>query len=141
MEMNLNNLQNIASEIIKKVKKINREGASVITLHGDLGAGKTTLTQEIARQFKVKVNIISPTFVIMKKYEVIDKEFKYLIHIDAYRLEKSEELFKLGWQELIENKNNLIIIEWPENVPDCIPKDVLKIEISHINENTRTIKF
>ena len=68
-------------------------------------------------------------------------KFKNLIHIDAYRLGKSEELMKLGWQELLGDKDNLVILEWPENVPDCIPKDVFKIVLSHLDDNTRSIEF
>lgn len=141
MKMTLENLHKITEDIIKKVHDVQSDSALVITLEGDLGSGKTTLTQEIAKQLSVKENIISPTFVIMKKYEVVDKKFKYLIHIDAYRLEKSEELFKLGFRELLEDKNNLIIIEWPELVPDCIPKNACKIKLSHTNENTHEIDF
>ncbi len=131
----------VTASILEKARELDLTNATVISLSGELGAGKTTLTQEIARQLKVKENIISPTFVIMKKYEVTDEKFKYLIHIDAYRLEKSEELMKLGWQEILEDKNNLIIIEWPENVPDCIPKDALTVKISHIDGDTREIEF
>ncbi len=141
MKMMLDNIHIIGISILEKARELSLNTATIITLHGDLGAGKTTLVQEIAKQLGIKENIVSPTFVIMKKYECVDGKFKYLIHIDAYRLEKSEELLKLGWQELIEDRNNLIILEWPENVVDCIPKDVLKVEISHIDENTRTIKF
>lgn len=141
MKMTLENLHTIAKDIIKKAHDTQSDSAIVIALEGDLGAGKTTLTQEIAKVLSVKENVISPTFIIMKKYEVVDKKFKYLIHIDAYRLEKSEELFKLGFQELLDDKNNLIIIEWPELVPDCIPKNACKIKLSHTNENTHNIEF
>lgn len=139
--MTLEVLPTVVSDIIKKVHNLKYETATVITLEGDLGAGKTTLTQEVSRQLGVKESVISPTFVIMKKYEVVDEKFKYLIHIDAYRLTKSEELWKLGFQEILNDKNKLIIIEWPENVPDCIPKEALNIKLSHIDENTRTIDF
>jgi len=141
MKMTLEKLPSIVNDIIKKAQSLKSETATIITLEGDLGAGKTTLTQELAKQFGIKESVISPTFVIMKKYGVIDDKFKYLIHIDAYRLAKSEELWKLGFQDILNNKNNLIIIEWPENVPDCIPKDALSIKLSHVDENSRTIDF
>ena len=139
--MTLDTIPSIAKEIIEKAHKVNSDTATVITLEGDLGAGKTTLTQEISRKLKVKENVNSPTFVIMKKYGIIDKKFKQLIHIDAYRFNSSEQLLKLRWQELLSDKNNLIIIEWPENVPECIPKDALKVKLSHIDDNTRTVEF
>ena len=141
MKMTLENLSNIARDIIKKAHDQKSNSAVVVALEGDLGAGKTTLTQEIARVLFIKERVISPTFIIMKKYEAIDEKFKYLIHIDAYRLEKSEELFKLGFQKLLEDKDNLIIIEWPENVPDCIPKNAIKIKLSHEIDNSHSIEF
>jgi tRNA threonylcarbamoyladenosine biosynthesis protein TsaE len=134
-------IPNVAKAIILKAKQTCSVSATLIALSGDLGAGKTTLTQEIARQLGVKENVISPTFVIMKKYEVVDDTFKYLVHIDAYRLEKDEELLKLGWKEILEDKNNLVIIEWPENVIGCIPDKVCKVRLSHQDEGTRTVEF
>ena len=141
MKMTLENLSNIARDMIKKAHDQKSNSAVVVALQGDLGAGKTTLTQEIARVLFIKERVISPTFIIMKKYEAIDEKFKYLIHIDAYRLEKSEELFKLGFQKLLEDKDNLIIIEWPENVPDCIPKNAIRVKLSHEIDNSHSIEF
>lgn len=143
MKMTLDNLHTIALEVIQKVHGSKSGTATVITLHGDLGAGKTTLTQEIARILGIKENIISPTFVILKNYElrITNYEWKKLIHIDAYRLNKSAELMNLGWQELLADKSNLIIIEWPEQVPECIPENACRIDLSHTDENTRTINF
>lgn len=134
-------IPNVAKAIIAKAKSTSSDSSTLIALSGDLGAGKTTLTQEIARQLGVKENVISPTFVIMKKYEVVDDTFKYLVHIDAYRLEKDEELLKLGWKEILEDKNNLVIIEWPENVIGCIPDKVCKVRLSHQDEGVRTVEF
>ena len=139
--MTLENLHTIAQDIITKAHNTTSETAVVIALEGDLGAGKTTLTQEIARTLSVKETVISPTFVIMKKYKVVDKKFEYLIHIDAYRLNKSEELLKLGWNELVSHKTNLILIEWPENVPECIPQNALSVKLSHGDDNSHSIEF
>ncbi len=142
-EFTLKEINTIAKKILKKVGEISSDTATVIALHGELGSGKTTLTQSIAKILGVKKNIISPTFVIMKGYILNSKnnKWKNLVHIDAYRLKKSSELLHLGWQELFKNKENLIIIEWPEQVPDCIPKNACKIKLTHKNEDTRTIKF
>ncbi len=143
MKMTLENLSTIARKVISKAHTIKSETATVITLTGDLGAGKTTLTQEIARQLGIKEKISSPTFVIIKNYKlkIINYKWKNLIHIDAYRFSSGEQLEKLRWQELLDDKDNLIIIEWPENVPECIPKNALKVKLSHIDDNTRTIEF
>lgn len=141
MKITIEMIPRIAGEIIEKAHARTSNHAVVITLTGDLGAGKTTLTQEIARQLSVKENVISPTFVVMKKYKVTDQVFFHLIHIDAYRLEKSEELEKLGWKDIVADATNLIIVEWPEHVPHCIPDDAYAITLSHDGDNTRTITY
>lgn len=136
----------ISKKIIDKLLKMDNTKARVLALRGELGAGKTTITQELARQFGIKETVVSPTFVIMKFYDINPKSkyhphFKKLIHIDAYRLDSHIELLKIGWQELISDKNNLIIIEWPEKVLECISDSDLKIELSHIDDETRFIEF
>ena len=135
------NIEQIASEIINKIFKNKNDKATIVTLSGDLGAGKTTLTKEIAKQLGVKGNIVSPTFVIMKIYKTKHIKFKKLIHLDAYRLNSDKELLKIGWNELVENKDNLILIEWPERVSGCFDNSQFKIEISHIDSETREIIF
>ena len=137
----IKDLNKIASNLIRDIKKIKRKTATVVALSGELGAGKTTFTQEIGKILKIKKNIISPTFVIMKKYPVIDNFFKYLIHIDAYRLESDEELKKLGWEEIIQDEKNLIVLEWPERVKGCLNNDVCSVKIGHIDDQTRVFEF
>ncbi len=137
----LSKIENIAKEIIKKIVLDKKEVATIVTFSGDLGAGKTTLTKEIAKQLGVVDNVISPTFVIMKIYKLNHKKFKNLIHIDAYRLDNYKELINLGWNKIITNKDNLIIIEWPERVSDCLPKNIYNLSLGHKDESTRTIKF
>src|SRR4051812_40158014 len=94
--------------------------ATVIGLSGDLGSGKTTFTQSIAKALGVTENVTSPTFVIEKIYSLknpstlTELNFEHLIHIDAYRLESSRELLNLGWHDIVLDPKNLILIEWPE---------------------------
>lgn len=135
-----NNIKEIAKEIISEVSKSKKDGATLITLSGELGAGKTALTKEIAKHLGVKERLISPTFVIMKIYKTKDKKFKKLIHIDAYRLNKSTELINLGWDEIMKDKNNLVLVEWPENVQECTKVHSCKIEITHLDDTTRNLK-
>ena len=120
--------------------------AKVVALSGDLGAGKTTLTQELAKLLGVKENVVSPTFIIMKIYKISSdslyySHFKKLIHIDAYRLDSHLELLKIGRQKLQDDKDNLIIIEWPERVSKCIPLLSFPVLLSHIKEDIREINF
>lgn len=134
-------LPEIAKAILTTAHKSHKIGATMITLSGELGAGKTTLTQEIARQLGVKEQITSPTFVLIKTYKLEASHWQLLVHIDAYRIEKNSELEKLGWDEIISDQNNLIIIEWPEQVPDLIPENALRILLTHKKADTREISW
>ena len=89
-------------------------GAAIAALSGDLGAGKTTLTQAIARELGIKEQVISPTFIIMKFYDIDIHPWQKLVHIDAYRLKSKDELLRLDLQKLPkpQKKKNLIILEW-----------------------------
>jgi tRNA threonylcarbamoyladenosine biosynthesis protein TsaE len=141
-----NKIKEISKKVLDKTVKMKSKKARVLAFSGNLGAGKTTLTQEIAKHLGIKENIISPTFVIMKIYKINPSSkyyfhFKKLVHIDAYRLDSHEELLKIGWEELIVDKDNLIIIEWPERVSECIPKLSLPISLSHIDDENREIEF
>ena len=77
----------------------------------------------------------------MKNYEIKKGKHVQLIHIDAYRLDLSKELLNLGWNDLISDPKNLILIEWPEKVAELIPKNAQKILLNHIDENNREIIF
>ncbi len=105
--------------------------ATIIALQGELGSGKTTFAQAFGKVIGVEENMPSPTFVVMKSYDVNWKGFKKLIHIDAYRLEKEDELLHLGWDELIKDPENVILIEWPEKVENLIPKHAKRIQFKH----------
>jgi tRNA threonylcarbamoyladenosine biosynthesis protein TsaE len=100
-------------------------------------AGKTAFTQAVAKELGIGEPVTSPTFVIEKIYETKHLIFKRLVHIDAYRLEKGSELQALDFEKLVENKNNLIIIEWPENVKDILPENHHKIHCEFVDETTR----
>jgi len=105
-------------------KYSDRDEALIVGLSGHLGSGKTAFTKIAAKLLGVKEVVTSPTFVIMKMYEFkiqnsnfqTNLPWKRLIHIDAYRLERREELEVLEREQLVADKKNLILIEWPENV-------------------------
>jgi len=121
-------------------QKHSNEHAVVIALEGELGAGKTTFVQKFARACGITEPVLSPTFVILKRYTLHDSRYT-LVHIDAYRLENTHELEKLGIHDLIADKNNIIFIEWAERVADILPKEHIKIKFSHVNETTRKISL
>jgi len=108
--------------------------ARLVTLTGELGAGKTTFVQEVARTLGVEETVSSPTFVIEKRYELRGQTFAHLIHIDAYRLKSEEELLKLGWHELLADSGKLIFLEWPERVPRLIPEAAVRVQIDITRE-------
>lgn len=116
--------------------------AVVLGLFGDLGSGKTTFTQSLAKAFGIKQIVTSPTFVIEKIYKLPKTEnFEHLIHIDAYRLEGEEEMLELGWETILNNPKNIIVIEWPERIEKILPKDMQKIFFEFVDENTRKINY
>jgi tRNA threonylcarbamoyladenosine biosynthesis protein TsaE len=125
---------------ILKPKKT-RKGALVIGLSGELGAGKTAFTQAVAKELGIKGRVSSPTFVIMKKYPIKHPTFRSLLHLDAYRLKNAEDLFNLGWRELVLDEGNIIFIEWPEKVKGAMPKGHHKIKISHTKSGQRSLKM
>ncbi len=114
--------------------KAHTERASVVTLSGELGAGKTSFAQGVAKALGIEESVTSPTFVIEKIYQLKDQKFERLIHIDAYRLEKPHELEVLGWREIAADPANLILLEWPERVPQLIPEDAIRIRFDIAGE-------
>ncbi|MEK7177004.1 MAG: tRNA (adenosine(37)-N6)-threonylcarbamoyltransferase complex ATPase subunit type 1 TsaE [Patescibacteria group bacterium] len=131
--------RNIAKDFLDTIEY--GKNATVVALEGDLGAGKTAFTQEVGKVLGITENMQSPTFVIEKIYAINFKNFKRLIHIDAYRLEKESELLHLGWEEIIKEPENLIFIEWPENVAKIIPKNTRKISFKFVDDKTREINY
>lgn len=113
----------------------------VVGLIGDLGAGKTTLVSMIASMVGIKEKITSPTFNIVKTYE-LPKDFsgiKHICHIDLYRLEKYSKTDIAEIVESIENPETLSFIEWPEMIPDISEKISIFITLKSITENKREV--
>ena len=109
------------------------EKGDVVTLTGDLGAGKTTLTQGLAHGLKIEDRVLSPTFNIMKCYF---KATTPLFHIDAYRLEDANK--DIGLEEFI-GAEGISVIEWPMYIREFIPAQVLKINLVHAGGDERVI--
>ena len=115
----------------------------VITLRGDLGAGKTTFTQQLAKHLGVTEHVVSPTFGIMKSYELFDHPyFDQLVHIDAYRIEDDSEIKPLRFEELLRQSRTLVVIEWPERIANILPikKTEIVIEITNGEERIVTVQ-
>lgn len=126
----------IVVNVLSKITAQTSDGATVLALKGDLGAGKTTFTQYFGRELGVSEVITSPTFVVMKTYELQHDQFTTLVHIDAYRLESAAELEVLRVGELLQQPATLIVIEWPERVQDILPEHTHQLSLE-ITENGR----
>ena len=108
-----------------------RENATLVTLSGELGTGKTAFVKAAAHSLGVEEVMTSPTFVLEKIYLLPEgKRFKRLIHIDAYRLEKGDELAPLGFDELMQDATNLVFLEWPEKVKEALPVPAAHISLT-----------
>lgn len=119
--------------------KTKGEMSLVLTLQGDLGAGKTTFTQELGRNLGVTEPITSPTFTIMKQYELSHELFDTLVHIDAYRFESEEEARPLRLEEVFAIPRTIVCVEWPERIPSLIPKAAVSLTISILEEEKRLV--
>ena len=163
---NIKDTEKIAQDFLKKLK-VNKKKATVVGLYGELGSGKTSFTQAVTKLLGVKRKVNSPTFVIMKRYELSKPKkagcknflanktkpvpagenfstqpfFEHVFHLDAYRLKNEKELLYLGWEEIISNPKHLIFIEWPEMVIKAMPKKHHKISIAHTKEGYRKFEI
>lgn len=130
----------VASNVLINFKP-QKNGATIFLLKGDLGSGKTTFVQALARELGVKSHVTSPTFVLMKKYKINYNNFKQLIHIDAYRLSSGQDLLGLGWGDIVSEPENLIVVEWPERVADLFVGTEQQINFKFVDEDTREIQW
>ena len=115
--------------------------ATLVTLRGELGAGKTAFTKAVAKALGVEEVVTSPTLVLEKIYLLSNQIFKRLIHIDAYRLEKGTDLAPLGFDELMRDSGNLILLEWPEKVAGALPEPAVKISFVASTDDSRIISY
>jgi len=134
----------IAQEILKRPLD---KKAIVIGLIGDLGGGKTTFLQGFAKGLRIKNKILSPTFVLMKKFKIRENshsnsyKFATFYHLDCYRIKKPKEILGIGFEEIIKNPHNIVVIEWADRIKKILPKESLIIRFKFINQNTRKILF
>lgn len=117
----LDELAKVAELIKQQLQQEPVDTATVLTLEGDLGAGKTAFVQCLGRILGIAEPIISPTFVVMKSYETTDEQFRTLVHMDAYRLESEAEVSPLHLAELLGQPHTLCCIEWPTRIAGVLP--------------------
>ncbi len=114
---------------------------TLLCLTGDLGAGKTTLVQGLLEGLGAERPYVSPTFVIMKQYELPRASamgIKRVYHADAYRVE-SKDFTEIGFAEWCSDPEGLVILEWPERIADLLPEKRIDIIITSLSETEREI--
>ena len=133
----------IGEGLVKDLLKTSDRGVLVLALEGDLGGGKTTFLQGLARGLGIKEKILSPTFVIMKKFRIprkkADSQFQYFYHIDCYRIKKSKDILSLGFKEIIADPKNIVAIEWAERIKEILPKDKISLKFRFVDRDKRII--
>ncbi|MDR3183830.1 MAG: tRNA (adenosine(37)-N6)-threonylcarbamoyltransferase complex ATPase subunit type 1 TsaE [Prevotellaceae bacterium] len=108
----------------------------VVALHGEMGAGKTTLIAALCDAMGVTGTVNSPTFALVNEYHKPDGDPVY--HFDFYRINKPEEAFDLGYEEYFFS-GHLCLLEWPELIAPLLPADTLHLYISARNDGVREI--
>lgn len=116
----------------KFARQLRRGG--VLGLQGNLGSGKTTFLQGFAKGLGIKEKVLSPTFVIMKR-------FGNFYHIDCYRLKNEKDILELGFREVISDPKNIVAIEWPEKIKKILPETTIYIKFRFVSDKTREIIF
>lgn len=130
----------VAQQLLNQLPK---SGYNVIALEGELGAGKTTFAQGFLKSAGAEGPFTSPTFVIMKKYglksgEQLAGDYKAVYHLDCYRV-GSQDVLALGWDEIISDPQNIVLVEWPEKIKDILPDRHIHINFVFVDEKKRKI--
>lgn len=116
----------------------------VLALEGELGSGKTTFLQGFAKGLGIKAKILSPTFTIIKKFQIPKNKAKHLkfktfYHIDCYRIKCPNDILDLGFKEIVFNSKNVVAVEWADKVKKILPKNIIWLKFELINEKARKI--
>lgn len=135
--------ENLARTLLEKPNI--GKNALVLALTGDLGSGKTTFAQGFALGLGIKEKITSPTFIILKKFKIIKEvkntNYKLFYHIDGYRLKNAKDADVLGLKEILANPASIVLIEWPEVVKSILPRNGIKINLTHSQKSQHSIRF
>ena len=124
--------------VVAAVIDLINKGYRIFLLSGDLGAGKTTLVQSIARKLQVEESVSSPTFSLVNAYE--SSKAGVIYHMDFYRLEKSSDLQQIGLEEYLES-GQVCFIEWPEIATDYFYSPYVQIDIAVDPNNIRNFNI
>jgi len=121
----------------------NKLESNVLALYGDLGSGKTTFTQGIARALGINEQVTSPTFILMRSYSTTSstKGFRFLYHVDLYRVSGCVDVDTLDLVSIWRDTQNLVVIEWPERIKDNLPVGRENLRFEYLSKMQRKISF
>ena len=141
---NLTELSVFAHRLHEALLQRDGKQATVVGLHGDLGSGKTTLVQHLARAFGVTQALTSPTFIIMQSFpltpgQATTAHYDKLVHVDAYRIEDTAEMRVLDFESLLEEPHTIIFIEWAEKIDELLPRSTIHVTFTIAPNEDREI--
>lgn len=110
-------------------------GGERVALYGELGSGKTTFVQGLARGLGIKEQIVSPSYILMRQYG----KRPQLIHVDLYRLENLRQVQDLGLDEVFEDENSIVVVEWADKMREKLPQNCKKIKFEFLAGSGRKI--
>ncbi len=113
---------------------------AVIALHGPLGAGKTSFARGVGLGWGADQPLRSPTFTLVQQHHRA-QDSATLYHIDLYRADNESDLTSLGLDEILDDENSVVLIEWPERAPNLIPKDAMHVKIGLTTDTKRQLTF
>lgn len=125
----------------KEILKEKFKKTLILALQGELGGGKTTFLKGLAKGLGVKGKILSPTFIIFRKFQIKNPKFKNFYHFDCYRIKKLNEILGLGFKMIIENPKNIVAIEWANKIKKILPKETLWINFKFKKPKEREIEI
>jgi tRNA threonylcarbamoyladenosine biosynthesis protein TsaE len=132
--------EKLGEKIGKKILKEKLDKtAKILALEGDLGGGKTTFLKGFAKGLGIREKILSPTFILFRKFQIPNSKFQNFYHIDCYRIEKEKEILNLGFREIIKDPKNIVAIEWTDKIKKILPKKVIKIKFKILGKKEREI--
>lgn len=111
-----------------------------VALHGDLGSGKTTFTQGLAKGLGISSHLSSPTFIIMRAYMINEKK-RMFYHVDLYRTLDEKDAKGIGLDEILKSNNAIVVIEWPEKIASLLPEKTKHIYFEYLDETRRKIRI
>lgn len=130
--------EKLGEKIAKKLLTIKR-GPQILCLVGDLGGGKTTFLRGFAKGLRIRERILSPTFILMRRFRTKNLRFKNFYHLDCYRIKNKEEIFKLQLKKIMKEKKNIVAIEWAEKIKKVIPPNAIWIKFKILGRGKRKI--